>query len=425
MWRRAAFGACFGFLAMTSAGHPAQALPDVTLWVVQPPGQLVAFDIADFSRIGGVRIPPIAYFDPTTLAVNGHGQFLVQLDADRLWLWNGTNAQTLPSAPKSLGDSTLLHPGGRALTRQWLLGDDGSSLYVVESVERETDQAGTDTAETRLRMLETDLSQHHRADVFVRTVRPCRRSMLLVAATEPCPDPEVWAPGGVVRGCLVLTHWEQNGTLTAQGEPNTACYRTLYRPTRGGWRSTELDQTWGNEPLLDISADGVARVTAQTDDGCCGWSNGSSDQTTFQDADTAEVVFDEWAVFGNKDYDVSFFTADARIAPGPRYVALSVHATEGSAAEIRLSAEGHADSLELRSIRAALADMPMVEVVQTRPRRAEMLRLPRAELIGWASDSEVLVVENRHLVAVDVLTGKRRRSAIEVRTAADALVVWR
>ncbi len=418
-------GTCLGIIGWLLFATPVAAVPDVTLWVVQPPGQLVAFDLSDLARIGGVRIPAVAFSDPSRLAINGHGQFLVQLDDRHLWLWDGTKASTLPIAPKLGGDATAFSAPARTPARQWLLGDDGNSLLVVESVARETDETGADTLETPLRMLETDLAQRLRAEVFRMTVKPCRRPMLLVAETEPCPDPSVWAPAGVARGCTVLTRWQQVGDVPKGDLPEASCLLTRYLRTPSGWKASEFSSAWGDEPLLDMSSDGAAWAQAVSDNGCCGWSNGSSDQTFFGHADSTEVVFDEWPQFGNKDYDVSFFTAGARIAPDLRHVALSVHATEGPAADIRVSAEGHADSLELKSVRAALAELPMVEIVTTGPRPAEILRLPHAELVGWASDSAVVVVEGGQVAVVDVPTGRRHRLDVSVRTAADVLVVWR
>lgn len=424
MSQRVAQGALIGFLVGLLAAQRAIALPDVTLWVVQPPGQLVAFDLADFARIGGVRIPTVAYDDPRKLAVNGHGQILVQLDADHLWLWDGGSANSLPTVPPLESDSAALSRPGLAPVRRWLLGGDGKSLFLVEGATRDIEAAPADTSKTPLRMRETDLHQRSRGDVFVRTVGVCRQPMHLVADTEPCPDPEVWAPGGVVRGCAVLTHWEMSKWSDEPGLVEAAGYRTRYLRSAQGWRPAELDRTWSDE-LLDVSADCSCWVVATPDDGCCGWSNDCSDQTTFGGADSNVVVFDEWPTFRNKDYDVSFFTAGARIGPDDRYVALSIHATESPTADIRLSADGHPDSLELRAVRESLAKLPMVLIVQARPRKVEVLRIPRAELIGWASKSEVLVVEDDHLTAIDVFTGQRRSSGIVVRAAADALVVWR
>ena len=77
------------------------------------------------------------------------------------------------------------------------------------------------------------------------------------------------------------------------------------------------------------------------------------------------------------------------------------------------------------AIRSSLSDLPMVEVVDVRPRPTRVLRLAHAELVGWASDSEVIVVEKGRLVGIDVLTKQQRESGIVVRSPADAFVVWR
>jgi hypothetical protein len=92
---------------------------------------------------------------------------------------------------------------------------------------------------------------------------------------------------------------------------------------------------------------------------------------------------------------------------------------------IELSVDGHPDTLELASIRRSLLEMPVVEIRAVRPQPALLLRLQHAELVGWASDHEVLVTEHRHLVGIDVITNARRESGIEVRSAEDASVVWK
>lgn len=425
MRRKMAMSACLGLLAGLVAAPSAHAVPEVTLWVVQPPGQLVAFDPADLSRIGGVRIPALAYYDPRRLAVNGHGQFLLRLDDDHLWLWDGERASTPPVSPTSAPDLSAFTRPGMTPTRQWFLGDDGNTLYVVESVTRDDGAADSDSSRTPLRMLETDLLQQPRREVFARTVGRCFETMRLVAFTRPCPDPEVWAPGGVIRGCAVFTQWEQLREGDESRAPMAAGERSRYLRGARGWRPAALGRTWHGESLLDISPDGSHWVTSQSDVGCCGWLNASSEQAMFVGTDSTAIVFDEWPAFGNEGYDVSFFTADARIGPDADRVALCVHATQGPAAPIGPSANARTDSLQVRRLREELTTMPMVVIVQVRPRRAETLRIPNAELIGWLNRSEVLVVEDGRIVAVDVSTGKRRRSGITVRTAADAIMVWR
>jgi hypothetical protein len=416
---------CLGVIAGVSRAVPSAAVPDVTLWVMQPPGEVVALDLADFSRVGGVRIPPVAFNDPSRIAINGLGQMLVQLDGDHLWLWDGETARTLPTRGEHRGaDSSSTAP---STPRQWLLGDDGKSLYVLQS---EAARAGASTADSISSSVfvvrATSFAQRPRATIHSSPRRPCERPLQLIAETEPCPDPDIWAPGGVVRGYFILTRWQQEPQIEPEPEtlPTASFHRTLYRRAEKKWRAFDFE-TWSDMPLLDASAHGSSWVQATEDGGCCGWSNDSSDQMVLGSLDTTLTLFDEWSTFHNQDYDVSFFAAKARVAPGGDRVAYTVHATGAPGAEIRVSAEGHADTMELASIQRSLAELPLVEVRGTRPQTPLLFRLSHAELIGWASDSEVLVVERGRIVGVNVMTKERRESRILVRSAEDASVVFR
>ena len=127
--------------------------------------------------------------------------------------------------------------------------------------------------------------------------------------------------------------------------------------------------------------------------------------------------------YHNQDYDVSFYTPNAVIAPGGGRVAYTVVASERAGKELRLSSDGHANSLELAAIEKALAELPVVEVQEPARGAVPILRLPRAELVGWSSPSEIVIVEAGRVVAVDVATRRRRESGIRVRSAADVFLV--
>jgi len=405
-------------LAGPGAAASAGTLPDMTLWVVQPPGQLVALDLPDFQRVGGVRIPPAAFNDPSRISVNGRGQFLVQLDDDHLWVWNGAHVDTLPVVP--VGASRTTSRTNTMPLRRWLLGDDGNSLFVLEGETSKQDPAA-DTAVTPLVVRETTLSQKPRGVVLATKRAPCWKPTDL--SLEPCPDPSLWAVGGVVRGCFVLSHWEPDPRETVE-LPAAWCRNTLYASGPKAWRASDLGG-WGDRPLLDMSLDGSEQVWDEREAGSSSSMNEDSDRAVLATADTAVVIFDEWSTFGNRDYDVSFFASDARISPGGRRIAYTVKSTWVASTDVRVSAEGHADSLVLASIRRSLADLPLVDVVEVGAGVRRLQRIAHAELVGWASDSELLVVQKRRVVAVDVRTGTRRPSGIEVRTAADAFAVWR
>jgi hypothetical protein len=339
-----------GTAALIACPLPAAARPDVTLWVVQPPGELVAFDLSDFSRVGGVRIPPAAFNDPHRLAVNGASQILTELGDGQLWIWDGSSAATLPSVPRSPRvEATAGRPS--ASIWQWLIGDDGSSLYSLDGTSRQDQEFGIDTATTPLHVRETDLAQRVRSTVFAGLSGACQDHAMLSDLRVPCPDPQLWAPGGVVRDFFVLFQCEQ---LVYPGfsdgmVPSADCHLTLWARAARGWKPTEIGNR-GSWTLLDAIAGGTSWIQADEDDGCCGHENGSSNQTVFANTDTSVVLFDEWPRFNNQSYEVSFFTANARIAPGSRRVAFTVHATAGAASELRESSEGHSDSLALAGI---------------------------------------------------------------------------
>jgi hypothetical protein len=126
--------------------------------------------------------------------------------------------------------------------------------------------------------------------------------------------------------------------------------------------------------------------------------------------------------YSNPDYDVSFFTPNAELSPGASFVALDIVSSAQPGSEIRLSSEGKADAKELARIRAALAELPAVEVIRLEdpPKRSALI--PHVGLVGWLSDQEILVVEAGTLVALNVSTGTRRKSQIQVSGAANVFL---
>ncbi len=409
-----------GSILLLSRATPSAAGADVTLWVVQPPGEVVAYDLADFSRVGGVRIPRVAFDDPGRLSINGAGQMLVPLDADHLWIWDGEAAKTL-TAPTSLprampsGDPTVP-------LRQWLLGNERNSLYVLQRESGIERGAATDSTPASLVVRTTNLMLEPREQIVAIPDPPCETTMEPVDTPVPCADPGLWVPGGVVRDFLLLAYWKQDHYPGFEDAIHASCHSLLLRRDAKGWRASELE-IWCWEPPLDMAAGGSAWVQADGEAGCCGGLNEDSNLTRFTDADSSRTVFDEWARFRNRNYDVSFFTASASISPEGMRVAYTVHATATATQEIPASAEGHPDTLELASIRRSIADLPLVEIHEVLPLSVVLQQLAHCELVGWASDSEVIVVEKRRVVAVDVTTGHRRPSGIRVRDARDVSVV--
>jgi hypothetical protein len=203
--------------------------------------------------------------------------------------------------------------------------------------------------------------------------------------------------------------------VAGQTEPTYGA-STRYRADGGKWTAEPL-----SEPLqrvLDMSQDGSAIVEAIPDAGCCGWVNESNDQTLVLSEGKKRTVFDERATYKNPDYDVSFYTSNAKLSPDGGSVAMTIVSTVENNKAIQLADEGQASPEELLSIRKALAELPVVEVksVEDVPRRIALL--PHAVLVGWISEKEILVVEDHVLVAYNVGTRQRRKSSVRVEDAA-------
>ncbi|MCL5744092.1 MAG: hypothetical protein M1541_09215 [Acidobacteria bacterium] len=163
-------------------------------------------------------------------------------------------------------------------------------------------------------------------------------------------------------------------------------------------------------------------IAAVLDGGCCGWENASSDQAILLRNGKVSVLYDEYDRFNNRNYDVSFYIGDARLAAGNAMLAYTVVSTARAASEIRLSSDGKENAEELARVRKAIAELPAVEVVQLggQPRPATSIR--HAELVGWVSDHEILVVQDGRLAVYDSRGGKRKETSIRVRSAADAFM---
>ena len=187
---------------------------------------------------------------------------------------------------------------------------------------------------------------------------------------------------------------------------------TLYKQSDATWTGTEVPQPL--QRVLDLTDGGAIVISAILDVGCCGWENQSNDQTILTNHGKTVTLFDERAQFKNPDYDVSFFTENAKLSPGQAHVAMTIEASAKSSAPIQLAEQGQANPAESASIRKALADMPAVEVVSAADTTKRSAYLPHSYFVGWLSDKEILLVENHLLVAYNIAAATRRRSTIKV-----------
>jgi hypothetical protein len=299
--RSLAFLAIAIAIMLVAAPSTATTAPEgeATLWVIQPPGVIVAYSPTDFARIGSVRLPAAAVDHPERLAINGHGQLMIELDDGQLWIWDSATSRVVSPAPGATQSDTLAGGTG-TIGRQWLLGGDGASLFELETVSGPRSDSEFDSSATRVRGLITDLQERPRTELFNYRHLPCQHSVEPTGA-QPCAEPQVWAPGNVVSDFFIFTHWERGNdpAWTPEDLPEGVCHQTVYQRRADGWRSFALDD--GETGWLDACEAGMTRVQA---DGELGWvEQAGCDFAVIATKDTVFALSDECAHLRNEHYD--------------------------------------------------------------------------------------------------------------------------
>jgi len=84
--------------------------------------------------------------------------------------------------------------------------------------------------------------------------------------------------------------------------------------------------------------------------------------------------------------------------------------------------DGKTNPQALARLRKALADLPSVEVTPLSRSAPSSVAIPRAELVGWPSDTELLVVQGGQLVVYSDGGVMRRETPITVARASGAFL---
>jgi hypothetical protein len=390
------------------------------LWVLRAPGEAVEYDPATFAEKQTVKVPAEAVESPQNFSVNRVGQMLFaapvslplaegDLGAERrVWFWDGKTATTLS---REVARTTSTAGSNLAITEAAplpYLSADGAHLYWFSNQARRLQRDGIDlSTKTTWLSWRTDLAGAGREDVASIALPEC--SCPSGSCEESCPYVEVWVPDDGVGKFVVMTQF-----VAGKAQP---VYKvtSLYEENAGKWTATSVDP-----PLRRVldAANAGAILEAIPDTACCGWENESDDRTVLHLQGKTLTVFDEQAAYKNPDYDVSFYTENAKLASDISSVALTIVATSQPNTPIQLAEQGQANPEESERIRKALLDLPAVEVksVGDAPRRIAFL--PHAALIGWISSKEIIIIEGNLLVAYNVTNGSRRKSNIRVEDAA-------
>ncbi|HTW31554.1 MAG TPA: hypothetical protein VMD76_07750 [Candidatus Sulfotelmatobacter sp.] len=401
------------------------------LWVLRAPGEMVEYDSATFAVKQTVKVPAEAVKSPGRIAVNQAGQILyapaVSLplsdediaSAHKIWIWNGHAATSLDQGVQHKVEETGSNHAVTESAPMVNLSADGAHLFWFATEARRLEREGIDLSLSgNWRAWRTDLTGEGREEIASTKIPECRCTT--GTCEETCPEIAMWAPAEGL-GDFFLMLQTISGQVTTTYKPST-----LYQKQAGKWTAAAMSESL--QSVLDAAADGTVIVEAIPDTGCCGWSNESDDQTLVLAGAKKLTVFDERAAYKNPDYDVSFHTLDARLSPELGMVAMTITATATPDKPIQLADEGQANPEESAAIRKALAELPAVSVKSIDVKSGDVINpnyapkqaafVPRASLVGWISEKELLIVEDHLLVVYNVNTGVRRKTGVKVEDAA-------
>jgi len=404
-------------LAILLAGAMPLAAQGKRLWVMRAAGEMVEYDPANFSVRQTAKAPVEAWKSPGSLSVNRMGQMLFapavslplsdedKAAAHKIWIWNGRTESTIAQGVEHKNEDTGSNQVVIESAPAAYLSADGSHLYWFANTQRRLEREGVDLSTiTSFEAWQTDLSGDGREEVASMKLPDCRCPT--GTCEESCPVGMEWTSEEGVDNFFLVTQF-----VAGQTSPE---YKSTarYQKKDGKWAATELPDPL--ERVLDAGPGGNVVVEAIPDAGCCGWSNESNDETFVLLDDKKIIVFDEQATYKNPDYDVSFFTSNARLSPDMASLAMTVSATAEANKTIQLAEQGQANPEESQRIRKALAELPAVVVKSVEASPRQIALVPHATLVGWISDKELLIVEDHVLVAYHVGTGAKRKSSVRV-----------
>jgi hypothetical protein len=408
-------------LALASVNLLAQQQLNKRLWVLQEPNAVVEYDPATFAPRQTQKIPHEIFKSPQDLQMNRKGQMLflpatvhesdglVHENTEReFWFWDGTSGRFIE---RQITKNTTPRAANKLLETavpRCFLSKDGTQLFWFENRKKTlmTQDLGQEmSVNTSFHAWQTDLSGQQRQEIASQAFPPCKCETAV--CSETCPEASYWSPDEGIGDFFVMTEWIP-GQIGSEYHGSS-----FYRKADGKWMASKLPAI---EKVLDSSSQGsdVALLEAIGDSGCCGWENESSDQTVLLKNRKTVTLFDEFKQYQNQDYDISFFTSNAFLSPGGGLVAFTINATQPSGTEIRLSDSGKTNPGALAQIQKTLTELPAVGVLRVEDPERPAVRIPRATLVGWINDQEILLVENDQLVAFNLVSRTRRESRIKV-----------
>lgn len=390
------------------------------LWVLQSTGEMVEYNPATFAKKQMVKLPVEAAKSPAAIEVNQTGEILFappislplsEEDATaphKIWIWNGQSASSIDQGVQRKSETTGSNQAVTDVVPVLHLSNDGTHLYWFANESRKLQRQDIDLSTTTTwKAWRTDLKGEARGEVASTKMPECRCAT--GSCEESCPSGVVWVPDTGVDKFFVVTQVVTGQTATLYKSTSA------YTADAGKWTSMPLPEAL--QRVLDANEKGEVIVNAIPDTGCCGWSNQSDDQTFVITNGKKIPVFDERETYKNPDYDVSFFTANAKLSPDSTRVAMTITATAQSGKPIQLSDQGEGSPEESQGIRKALTALPAVAVKTIEDPTTQVGFIPHAALVDWINEKELLLVEDHVLVIYNVAIKTTRKSTIRVEDA--------
>jgi len=391
------------------------------LWVLQGSGEMLEYDPATFALKQKVKVPSDAMKSPAAVEVNQAGLILfappISLplsDEDaagvhKVWLWNGQTASTIDQGVRRKTEAIGSNQAVTDLVPVVHLSADGTSLYWFANESRRLEREGVDLSiTTTWKAWRTGIKGEAREEVASTKLPDCRCPT--GSCEESCPSGAVWVPDTGVDRFFLVTQIVTGQTATSYEST------TVYSSDGGKWIASPLADAL--QRVLDVDSRGTVIVNSIPDAGCCGWSNQSNDQTMVLANSKKICIFDERETYKNPDYDVSFFTSNAKLSPDSTRVAMTITATAEPGKPIQLSDEGEANPEESQSIRKAMTALPAVAVKTVEDGAKQVVFVPHTTLVDWINDKELLIVEDHLLVVYNPASGTRRKSSVHIEDAA-------
>ncbi len=387
------------------------------LWVLRSTGDMIEFDPVKFVQKQTVKLPPEAAKSPASVEVNQPGQILFAppislpisdedaTSAHTIWIWNGQSASSIDLGVQRKSEKTGSNQAITDIVPVPHLSADGASLYWFANESRKLERQDIDLSTTiTWKAWRTDLNGAGRQEIASTKLPDCRCPT--GSCEESCPSMAAWVPESGVNAFFLVTQ-------LVTGQTSTLYKSTMaYIADSGKWVPTVLPEPL--QRILDSNQKGDVILSAIPDTGCCGWSNQSDDQTLLWTNGKKVLVFDERETYKNPDYDVSFFSANGKLSPDSFRVAMTIVATTESGKPIQLSDQGEANPEESQSIRKSLTAMPAVVVKTEEDPPKQVAFVPRASLVGWLTEKELLIVEDHFLVVYNVTSAVRHKTTIRV-----------